>query len=105
MKATLLRDVSLKSGKFLLAGETAEVVFKTEKVQGIERNFMEVTMPFGNITFRTTHYSMFFKKPSPRTLERWGNDGVAKSVTGKRVELDGYGPDGSPSWFLAMGLI
>jgi hypothetical protein len=46
-------------------------------------------------------------KPSPsmKTLEKWSNDGVAKTVTGHRTEPDGYGPDGSPSWLLVFGII
>ncbi len=49
--------------------------------------------------------SGFTKPPSMNTLEKWSNDGVAKSVTGARVEPDGYGPDGSPSWLLVLGFI
>jgi hypothetical protein len=46
-----------------------------------------------------------FKAPSIASLERWGMDGVCKTPTGKRVEPDGYGSDGSPSWLLVFGLI
>lgn len=45
------------------------------------------------------------KMPSLRTLERYSMDGVAKTPTGHRTEPDGYGPDGSPSWLLVMGVI
>ena len=45
------------------------------------------------------------KLPALRTLERWSYDGVCKSVTGATVEPDGHGPDGAPSWLLALGLI
>lgn len=47
----------------------------------------------------------FMATPSEKTLMKWSDDGIAKSVTGARVEPDGYGPDGSPSWLLALGLI
>jgi len=47
----------------------------------------------------------FTKMPSEATMERWMFDGVAKSITGKRVEPDGFGEDGSPSWLVALGLI
>lgn len=47
----------------------------------------------------------FTKSPSQKTLERWSSEGVAKSVTGHKVEPDGYGPDGSPSWMLVVGII
>ena len=44
------------------------------------------------------------KRPSQRTLEKY-SDCISKSVTGCKVEPDGYGPDGSPSWLLVLGLI
>lgn len=46
-----------------------------------------------------------FKAPSMTTLEKWSYDSVCKTPTGKRVEHDGHGPDGSPSWLLALGFI
>ena len=45
------------------------------------------------------------KPPSTGKLTRMVYDGIASTVTGKRVEPDGHGPDGSPSWLLVMGLI
>ena len=47
----------------------------------------------------------FAKPPATITLHRWSLDGVCKTVTGYKVEPDGIGPDGSPSWLLALGLI
>jgi len=49
--------------------------------------------------------SSAFRAPSVSTLEKWSNDGVCKSVLGKRVEPDGEDENGSPSWLLALGLI
>jgi hypothetical protein len=46
-----------------------------------------------------------FKAPSMSSLERWSYDSVCKTPTGKRVEPDGHGSDGSPSWLLVFGLI
>jgi len=46
-----------------------------------------------------------FKAPSMSSLERWSYDSVCKTPTGKRVEPDGHGCDGSPSWLLVFGLI
>ena len=46
-----------------------------------------------------------FKMPSEKTLEKWSFDGVAQSVTGKKVEPDGIGPDGAPSWLLVLGIL
>lgn len=47
----------------------------------------------------------FTKPPSESTLQKWSEDGVAKSITGHRVEMDGIGPDGAPSWALVAGII
>jgi hypothetical protein len=46
-----------------------------------------------------------FKEPSLNSLERWSNDGVCKSIGGKRVEPDGTDENGAPSWLLALGMI
>jgi hypothetical protein len=50
-------------------------------------------------------YMVSKKAPSITTMRSWESDGIAKSVFGKRVELDGMDEYGSPSWFLVMGLI
>lgn len=43
--------------------------------------------------------------PSAETLREWESNGIAETPTGYEVEPDGHGPDGSPSWFLVLGLI
>lgn len=43
--------------------------------------------------------------PSMATIERWLNDGVCETPTGHRVEPDGFGPDGVPSWLLILGFV
>ena len=43
--------------------------------------------------------------PSEGSLASWMFDGVAESVTGDTVEPDGHGPDGAPSWLVALGLV
>lgn len=47
----------------------------------------------------------FINQPSFATLEKWNNDGIVKSLTGKKVEPDGFGPDGFPSWMIVLGII
>ena len=47
----------------------------------------------------------FKQPPTMKTLERWVEDGVASSITGQRVEPDGYDQNGFPSWLLVLGLI
>lgn len=50
-------------------------------------------------------FTKIIKAPSLRTLERQDCDGICKTVTGQRVEPDGFGCDGSPSWLLVLGLM
>lgn len=58
-----------------------------------------------NLNIWTRKFSVFFKAPSIATLEKWSNDGICKTPTGHKVEPDGHGPDGVPSWLLLMGMI
>jgi len=46
-----------------------------------------------------------FKRPSLKQLEKMSADAIATTPTGKRIEVDGFGPDGSPSWFLVLGYV
>ena len=46
-----------------------------------------------------------FETPSCEQSEAWVDDSGCESLTGHRVEPDGYGPDGSPSWLIALGLV
>ncbi len=50
-------------------------------------------------------YRAIIKNPSMRTMEKWSDDGIAKSVFGNKCEPDGYGEHGEPSWLLAIGII
>ena len=43
--------------------------------------------------------------PSMQELMAWNEDGICETPTGHRVEPDGTGPDGVPSWLRAMRLI
>lgn len=45
------------------------------------------------------------KPPGMGTMAKWVDEGVARSVLGRRVEPDGRDEHGSPSWLLALGLI
>lgn len=47
----------------------------------------------------------FSAVPGERTLEKWLFADVVKTPTGHKVEPDGHGPDGSPSWLRVLGLI
>ena len=43
--------------------------------------------------------------PSMQELMAWDADGVCETPTGHRVEPDGTGPDGVPSWLRVLRLI
>jgi hypothetical protein len=43
--------------------------------------------------------------PSLRELMAWSDDGICETPTGHRVEPDGAGPDGVPSWLRALRMI
>ena len=102
MNKTLLRDVKLKDGRTFAKGTAFSVAFaKSEK----GTTYLDVCNLDGSHSFKTTRFSAFFKAPSLRTMEKWSLDGIAKSVSGHRVEPDGFGPDGSTSWLLVIGVI
>lgn len=91
------RAVKLKDGTTLPKGSKAWFLKKDNgdwhnTVCCVEGHLVSIVGAFG---------------PAPKieTMEKWSNDGVAKSVTGRRVEPDGHGPDGSPSWLLVMNVI
>ncbi len=43
--------------------------------------------------------------PSLKLLRKWDEEGICMTPTGHRVEPDGEGPDGVPSWLQVLGLI
>jgi hypothetical protein len=82
-----------------LAGSQVNVSFEDTKML-VEQNGV-------TIKCRAAKYPGYFggKMPGELTMYKWVDDGIAKSVTGKKCEPDGYGDDGSPSWLLALGMI
>lgn len=43
--------------------------------------------------------------PDLEQIQFWVYDSVCETVTGDMIEPDGYGPDGAPSWLIALGLM
>lgn len=58
-----------------------------------------------NGTERKLRYRNLIKVPGIKTMEKWCDAGIAKSVFGAKTEPDGYGPEVEPSWLLAEGMI
>ena len=118
MKKTLTRTVT-KVAKDESGRRTAEVIGTFTAGSQVAIMFNENRMTLTGINSmtgepmtcvcRSARYPFYFSKtgkaPSEKSLEKMLSDGIAKTVTGHRTEPDGYGPDGSPSWFIALGLI
>lgn len=113
MNLTFRRNTTIKATKQIITAGT-KATGKFIVVNG--RDAIEVTIAEGteispgyvlgvDLVLKTAKMSIFFKPPTFKTLQKWINDGVAKTVTGRKTECDGHGPDGSPSWFLALGMI
>jgi hypothetical protein len=104
-RTSLKAELKLKDGTVYARGTAAEVVF-SERTPFVS----EVIIEGRTIRVATKRLNRYFKgftkEPSLRTLEKWMSDGLGSTITGKRgIELDGYGSDGAPSWYLALGLI
>lgn len=93
-----IKDLKLKDGTMIPKGSTLEFV-RTSETSPDRGFFMH------NGVQRCLRFRAVVKNPSMRSLEKWANDSVCKSVFGAQVEPDGFGSDGEPSWLLAMGLI
>ena len=120
MNITFRGNVKIKATQTsIVAGTKATGKFikvPSSVVPGLMRDAIEVTIAEGtevapgyvledDVVLKTAQFTMFFAPPSVKTMEKWSDTGIAKSVTGKKVEVDGYGPDGSPSWMVAMGMV
>lgn len=104
-RVTTTRDINhKKSGKVIPKGTSLEMKFTPLAPAA---GYVEYEGHWMLTQLRLSHNSFrgIGKPPSMRQLEKMVNDGIAKSVTGKRVEPDGHGPDGSPSWLLVLGMI
>lgn len=114
----LVKDTKLKNGDVIPSGTPVAVEFyadsddkKGERICKLHikftgesgRNYEDEPMQVYISNLPKTVSG--FKEPSIKTMEKWMSDAIALTPTGKRVEPDGYGPDGSPSWLLALGLI
>jgi len=102
----LLRDLHTKAGVDFKAGEEVSIreysnaypyVVKLEGEGGKRVSLL--------VESASRSLAGFPAAPSLRTMEKWSDDGVAKSIDGARVEPDGFSPSGAPSWMLVVGVI
>jgi hypothetical protein len=102
---TTKREIRFKSGLVIPFGTSFECFFNPERNDRVFFQYEGVTK---SLRLETSHKYLtgFSKPPSINTLEKWDSEnGVCKTPTGFRTEPDGYGPDGSPSWLLVLGMI
>ena len=96
------KEIKLKSGLVVPANSECEIKFDGTTVCSVGGGGA------GWFKLRCSslpRYFEQFKAPSMRTLEKWSDECVAKSMLGKRVEPDGYDDQGSPSWMIVIGVI
>ena len=101
---TTKREIKLKSGEIIPAGESGRVEFDTVSRSLFSFHSPSLGRPV-KLGFSAFTRVFGLKAPGMKTLERWVDEGVAKTVFGARTEPDGTGPDGEPSWLLVLGII
>jgi hypothetical protein len=93
--------LEFKTGEQVIVSWEEDVPFKTV-IESLEQPDKRLKIPTKMVSAVLHGYP---KAPSVNAMEKWLDDGVAKSILGKRVETDGYDSDGSPSWLLALEYI
>ena len=104
---TLNRDIRTKSGTEFKSGERVSVSWQQGKpsytfIESVDNPGNKLVISTANVG-KTLHG--YPKAPGIKALEKWSDDGVAKSILGNRVEPDGWDHEGSPSWLLALSMI
>ena len=102
MQKKTLRGIKLGSGNTIPTGTVCTLEL-TEN--GVRATHAGGTVKLGYRNAKANFGAPFTKEPTLATLERWSNDGIAKTTTGARIEPDGIGSDGAPSWLRALGMI
>lgn len=105
-KTRVIKGLTLKStNQHIPVGTDAVVKEFINDGEGMVVDISGVGSKKFRVSMAYKNFSGFTKPPGLKTMEKWMDSGVAKTVTGKRTEPDGYGSDGSPSWLLALGYI
>ncbi len=109
MITTLKKDTPLKNaGVVWLAGETIQVTtYETQGVKVPTYAWVENLDRGGKIACKMSQLHVLSSKFDPITEEAIAEammDSVCESMTGERVEPDGYDSKGFPSILMAVGL-
>ena len=104
MKAITKASRALKDGKMIPVN--VEIDITMDGTRGAIVKVADFDKPVRiNLANAYKWIKGFKAPPSIRVMEKWDLDGICETVTGKRVEPDGIGSDGSPSWLIVMGMI
>lgn len=97
------RELTLKSGVVIPAGSTIEVT--VEKYNPTVATIVYDGGQFKAKTATLAGISNAFIKPTQSMLDAAVHDSMCKSMTGAKVEIDGWDEKGMPSVLLALGYV
>lgn len=99
------KEIKLKTGEVIPVGSdvTLKEVIKDGKLVLLDVPILNRELKIRVISF--VDKILGKKSPSHNQLERWNDDGYCMTPTGFKVEPDGTGPDGIPSWMRVLELI
>lgn len=105
--STVLKsDIKLKDGSTLQAGTPITIEFDKHMPSLVSLIVAGRPKPIKiNPANLHKYFNGFKMAPSRATMEKWLDSGIALSVTGQKVEPDGWGSDDAPSWLLALGIV
>lgn len=102
LEVTIKKTVTTKKGVTLQEGTKVKCEFQGAYVRIVTADGNAVKVPYEIAHKLLTRFN---KMPTMSTLNRMANDAIVTTPIGSRVEPDGYGPYGDPSWLIALGLI
>jgi hypothetical protein len=95
-------DINWKDGTKTPANTPVHIWFSPK--QASSRMYVEIGSEV-RVTRINQKYTGINKQPGIKTLEKYSWEGIAKTVVGEKVEPDGFGPTGAPSWLLVLSII
>lgn len=101
-ETSLHTDLVLKTKEVVPAGTVVRVDFNTDKDDSIKLVLADriIRLPT-ELAFR--YVDGFSRPPKMRQLQQWADEGYCLTVIGNKVNTNGYGPNGDPSWMIALG--
>lgn len=98
-------DLKWKDGTVTPAGTPVHIDFCNIHPGRIYVTAGERVYKTGLVNKANKRFTGIGKVPGFLTLQKYSNNGIAKTVTGDKTEPDGYGSNGAPSWMLVIGII